>query len=242
MIQQNFIKLYEESFRTHWDLPAISDYQGPEYSYGDLSGRIARLHLLYKELGIKKGDKISLFGKNSANWAVAFMAAITYGAVAVPILSDFKPADATNIINHSDSVLLFVDKQLFAGLKEDELKALGGIFALDDFTLLSEKSTNKVKDTGEKLDELFAQKYPDGFTKEHLKFPDVDNKELIEINYTSGTTGFSKGVMLTANSLAGNIIFARWATELNQGEKMLAMLPMAHCYGGAFDMLFLLTT
>jgi len=238
MIQQNLIKLYEDSFRQNWDLPALTDYQGPDISYGELSTMIAKTHVLFKELGIRKGDKIALFGKNSAHWCVAFMATISYGAVAVPILADFKAADATNIINHSDSVFLYADRSFFEGLKEEDMKAVLGSFALEDFSLISKKPSKKIKDASEKLDALFAAKYPDGFQKDHLKFPEIDNSELVEINYTSGTTGFSKGVMLSANSLAGNMVFARASMELNPGEKMLGVLPLAHCYGCAFDFLF----
>ncbi len=241
MIQQNFIKLYEDSFRENWDLPALSDYQGPEITYGDLSERVANMHLLFRELGIKRSDKIALFGKNSANWCVAFMATITYGAVVVPILSDFKPEDATNIINHSDSMLLFADKSIFEGLKETDMEKLIGTVAIEDFTVISPKPKKKLKDAVDKMDELFKKQYPDGYSKDLLKFPEVDNSELVEINYTSGTTGFSKGVMLSANSLAGNMVFARNSIELNAGEKMLAVLPLAHCYGCAFDFLFPLT-
>ncbi len=241
MIQQNFIKLYEDNFKAYWDLPALSDYQGPEYSYGELAGKIAKSHLLFRELGIKKGDKIALFGKNSANWCITFMATITYGAVAVPILADFKAEDATNIINHSDAVLLYTDKQNYDMLDEKELKNIFGVISIDDFTIASAKPGKKLKDAMEKLDDIYVKQYPDGFSKEHLKFPEIDNSELVEINYTSGTTGFSKGVMLSANSLAGNMVFARGAIELNPGEKMLAVLPLAHCYGCAFDFLFPLT-
>jgi long-chain acyl-CoA synthetase len=241
MIEQNLMKLYESSFKDNWDLPALSNYQGTEYSYGDLSSMIAKTHILFKELGIEKGDKISLFGKNSANWCVTFMATITYGAIAVPILPDFKPGDATNIINHSDSVLLFADNQLFDELDESKFEHVKSVFSLDDFTVSSKKPSKAVQEISDTLDKKFEEKYPGGFTREHLKFPEIDNKELIEINYTSGTTGFSKGVMLSANSLAGNIVFARKSIELNPGEKMLAVLPLAHCYGCAFDFLFPLT-
>jgi len=241
MIEQNYIKLYEESFKAHWDLPALSDYQGPEITYGDLSGRIAKMHILFKSIDIQKGDKIALFGKNSANWCVAFMSAITYGAVAVPILSDFKPEEATNIINHSDSVFLFTDKSFFEGLKEGDFDKVKGVIAIEDFSLASVKPPKKLMDAFEGIDAQFEKQYPDGFSKAHLKFPDVDNSELVEINYTSGTTGFSKGVMLSANSLASNVMFARGAIELNPGEKMLGVLPLAHCYGCAFDFLFPIT-
>lgn len=241
MIEQNLMKLYESSFRENWDLPALSNYQGPEYTYGEVSSMIAKTHLLFRELGVKKGEKVSLFGKNSANWCVSFMATITYGAVAVPILPDFRPGDATNIINHSDSLLLFADNQLFDELDESKFEKVKSVFSLDDFTVSSKKPSKEVKAISDNLDKKFGEKYPDGFTKDHLKFPEIGNEELIEINYTSGTTGFSKGVMLSANSLAGNIVFARNSMELNPGEKMLAVLPLAHCYGCAFDFLFPLT-
>lgn len=241
MIQQNLIKLYEDSFKSYWDLPALSDYEGPEISYGQMAGHIARTHLMFRELGIQKGDKIAFFGKNSANWCIAFLGTLTYGAVTVPILSDFKPEEATNIINHSDSVLLYADKSYVDGLKESELKSLKGIIAIEDFSVLVSKKGEKLQEIYSKLDALFTEKYPNGFTRDDLRYPELSNSELVEINYTSGTTGFSKGVMLSANSLAGNIMFARGAIELNPGEKMLAVLPLAHCYGNAFDFLFPLT-
>lgn len=241
MIQENFIKLYEDSFKLNWDLPAISDYQGPEYTYAQMSEKIIKQHMLFEQAGIKRGDKIALFGKNSANWAVSFMAVMTYGAVAVPILSDFKPVDAMNIIDHSDSVVLFVDKQLFEGLDEKKMKGLVSVFLLDDFTIPEGSTPKKVREINDGIDEAFRAKYPSGFTADDLKFAEVDNSELVEINYTSGTTGFSKGVMLSANSLAANVTYAQRSIELNSGDKMLAVLPMAHCYGCAFDCLFPLT-
>jgi len=241
MIQENFIRLYEDSFKKNWDLPAISDYQGPEYTYGEMSKMIAQQHLFFEQIGIKKGDKIALFGKNSAHWAIGFMAVLTYGGVAVPILADFKPEEAMNIINHSDSVFLYVDRQLFDKLDEKKIDKLFSIYALDDFTITGKSTVKKIRDINGKLEESFAAKYPDGFTAEQLKFAEVDNKEIVEINYTSGTTGFSKGVMLSANSLAANVTYAQRSIELNSGDKMLAVLPMAHCYGCAFDCLFPLT-
>ena len=241
MIQENFIRLYEDSFKKNWDLPAISDYQGPEYTYGEMSKMIAQQHLFFEQIGIKKGDKIALFGKNSANWAVGFMAVMTYGGVAVPILADFKSEEAMNIINHSDSVFLYVDRQLFDGLDEKKMDKLFSVYSLDNFTITGKSTSKKIRDINGKLEEDFNAKYPDGFTAGQLKFAEVDNKEIVEINYTSGTTGFSKGVMLSANSLAANVTFAQRSIELNSGDKMLAVLPMAHCYGCAFDCLFPLT-
>ena len=239
MIQKNFIKLYEESFARNFDLPALSDYTSDiSYTYGEMAMQIARLHLLYEAAGVKKGDKIAVFGKNSSNWCVGFMSVITYGAVVVPVLADFKAADAHTIINHSDSVMLLVDVQTMKDLSEEEMKNVRDILSLDDFGILSSKPASAFKQAHEGLDGVFEKKYPGGFTKDHIKYAEVDNSQVVEINYTSGTTGFSKGVVLTANSLAGNIDFAMRSIELNPGEKMLALLPLAHCYGCAFDYLF----
>jgi long-chain acyl-CoA synthetase len=239
MIQLNFIKLYEESFTRNFELPALSDYTSDvSYTYGEMARQIARLHLLYESAGVKKGDKIALFGKNSSNWCVGFMSVITYGAVSVPVLADFKPADAHTIINHSDAILLLVDDQTMKELSESEMKKVKDILSLDDFSILSSKPSAAFKKAHEGLDELFEKRYSGGFGREHIKYPEVDNGEVVEINYTSGTTGFSKGVVLSANSLAGNVDFAMRSIELNAGEKMLALLPLAHCYGCAFDYLF----
>ena len=239
MIEQNFIKLYEESISKNFDLPALSDYTTDiSFTYGEMGAQVARLHLLYDAAGVKQGDKIAVFGKNSSNWCVSFLSVFTYGAVVVPILSDFKPADAHTIINHSDSIMLFADKQIMEGLSEAEMKNIKSIIALDDFSLICSTPPAVLKKAHGELDKLFEKKYPQGYTKEDIKFAEVDNSEVVEINYTSGTTGFSKGVMLSGNSLAGNVTFAMRSIELHPGEKMLALLPLAHCYGCAFDFLF----
>ena len=239
MIEKNFIKLYEESFAHNFDIPALSDYTSDvSYTYGEMARQIARLHLLYEVAGVKKGDKIAVFGKNSSNWCVGFMSIITYGGVAVPVLADFKPDDAHTIINHSDAVMLLVDTATMEELSETKMKAVKNILSLDDWGILSAKTEAAFKKAYESLDELFYKKYTKGFGPEQVKYAEVDNKDVVEINYTSGTTGFSKGVVLTANSLAGNVDFAMRSIELNPGEKMLALLPLAHCYGCAFDFLF----
>lgn len=238
MIQQNFNELYEKSFKENWELPALSDYKGISYTYGEVAKQVARLHLMYETMGIKRGDKIAVFGKNSANWCISFMSVFTYGAVVVPILSDFKPDDAHTIINHSDSVMLIADKQIMETLSETEMKSVKAILSIGDFDILSSKPTATFLKAYEGLDDLFHDKYDGVYKREDIKFAEVDNSEVVEINYTSGTTGFSKGVVLTANSLAGNIEFATKSIELNPGERMLALLPLAHCYGCAFDFLF----
>lgn len=239
MIEQNFLKLYEESISKNFDLTALSDYTSDiSYTYGEMGAQVARLHLLYEAAGVKRGDKIAVFGKNSSNWCVSFLSVFTYGAVVVPILSDFKPGDAHTIINHSESIMLFADKQIMESLSEAEMKNIQSIIALDDFSLICSKPPAALKKAHGELDKLFEKKYPKGYTREDVKFAEVDNSEVVEINYTSGTTGFSKGVMLSGNSLAGNVTFAMRSIELHPGEKMLALLPLAHCYGCAFDFLF----
>ncbi len=238
MIQQNLIKFYEKSFSENWDLPALSDYNGISYTYGEMARHIARLHLLFEGLGIKKGDKIAVFGKNSANWCICSMSVITYGAVAVPILADFRPSDAHTIINHSDSVMLLVDSQIMETLSEAELKSIRAILSVDTLGILSAKPSAAFKKRFGQLDELLREKCKGDFTRDHIQYAEVDNSEVVQINYTSGTTGFSKGVVLTANSLAGNVEFAIRSIELNPGEKMLSIIPLAHCYGFAFDFLF----
>jgi long-chain acyl-CoA synthetase len=239
MIQKNFIKLYEESFVKNFDIPALSDYTSDvSYTYGEMARQIARLHLIYEVSGVKKGDKVAVFGKNSSNWCVGFMSIITYGAVAVPVLADFKPDDAHTIINHSDAVMLLVDHATMQQLSELKMKEVKTILSLDDWGILSSTPDAALLKAQENLDELFYKKFTKGFGPEQVQYAEVDNSEVVEINYTSGTTGFSKGVVLTANSLAGNVDFAMRSIELNPGEKMLALLPLAHCYGCAFDFLF----
>jgi long-chain acyl-CoA synthetase len=193
---------------------------------------------MYETIGIKKGDKIAVFGKNSAHWCIAFTSVFTYGAVVVPILSDFKPDDAHTIINHSDAVMMIVDRQIMETLKEEEMKNVKAILSMEDFDILTSLPSATLKKACDLLDDLFEKKYGEVFHKEHIQYAEVSNEEVVEINYTSGTTGFSKGVVLSANSLAGNIDFAKRSIELNAGERMLAILPLAHCYGCAFDYLF----
>lgn len=241
MIQENFIELYEKSFTQNWALPALSDYKGVSYTYGEVAKQVARLHVLYDAMGIRKGDKIAVLGKNSSNWCIGFLSVMTYGAVVVPILSDFKPAEVHSIINHSDSVMLLVDRQIMGTLSQKEIKGVQVILSIEDFEIISSNTPAQYVQAAEEQDDLFERKFGEVFKKEHVKYAEIDNSEVVEINYTSGTTGFSKGVVLSANSLAGNVTFARRAIELNAGERMLALLPLAHSYGCAFDFLFPLT-
>lgn len=238
MIQQNFIKLYEESFKKNWELPALTDYnEANSYTYGQLAQEIAKLHLLFSELGIQKGEKISLVGKNHSSWSILFMATITYGAVIVPILQDFNPDSIGHIIRHSDSKLVFINHSVWQKLQQEQISV--PVFEIPGFTLLKgdEATTARIKFA----EEIFEQRYPDGFTKEDIKYAEVHNEEVICLNYTSGTTGFSKGVMITANNFAGNVTYADRLRLLFTGERTLAFLPMAHVYGCAFDFLYALS-
>lgn len=238
MIQQNFIKLYESSFREHWDLPAFSDYTDKTtYTYAQFAEEIAKLHLLFEEMKLEKGDKVALIGRNNIQWATVYMAAVTYGAVIVPILQDFTPNDIHHIVNHSDSVLLFTGDNIWDNLEEEEFENLRGIFSLTDYRVLNQHNASKATNAGKKAAEQFAKKYPQGFTKEDIRYAEVSNEEIALINYTSGTTGFSKGVMLTGNNLAGNVVFGINSRLHYKGSRCLSFLPLAHAYGCAFDYL-----
>ena len=239
MIEQNFIKLYEDSFKNNWELSALTDYKGGRsYSYGELSYEIAKLHLLFNDLEIQKGDKISLIGKNHSSWSILFMATITYGAIIVPILHEFNPESMEDIVQHSDSKLLFINKTIWESINKDKINI--PVFNIPDISLLKNNNVD-IELILTSLDGKFNQKYPDGFTKNDVRYIDLSNDEVVCINYTSGTTGFSKGVMITANNFAGNIIFAENLQLLFRGDRTLAFLPMAHVYGCAFDFLYALS-
>lgn len=240
MVQQNFIKIYEDSFNKHWDLPALSNYKDRKMlTYGQLAGEIARLHILYKELGIEKGDKIALIGKNHSAWSVVFLATFTYGAVIVPILHEFNPESMQHIIEHSESKCVFINDVIWDNLDKARIEI--PVFSLPAYDLL-QSGEERTKEIVNKLDAVFTQRYPNGFNKEDVVYPEVSNEEVICLNYTSGTTGFSKGVMLTANNFAGNITYAHTLGLLFPNERDLAFLPMAHAYGCAFDFLYALST
>lgn len=201
MIEQNFIKLYEENFQKNWELPALTDYKGDNsYTYGELAGEIAKLHLLFRELGIQKGDAIALIGRNHSSCAIVFLAAITYKAVIVPILHEFNPESMVNIIVHSDSKLLFVHEDQWKWIDADKVHV--PVIDIPTFSLLQWKDEETLL-AFDRWEQKFRETYPTGFTKEDIRYADVSNDEVVCLNYTSGTTGFSKGVMITANNFAG---------------------------------------
>ncbi len=243
----DLLKIYSTSFADNFSLPALTDYvTGKTISYGDMARRIARLHLFFELAGIRQGDKIALLGRNTPNWVIAFMATVTYGAVIVPVLNDFSPADAQNIINHSDAVMLFAADGLFKFLNFDELPALRAVVSLDSRTVVAERQPvatngNKAplshKSIVASLTRRFRKRYPDGFRADHISYPKLPGDSTAIINYTSGTTGFSKGVMLSLDNLRGNVVFGIRSNLHYQGSRALSFLPLAHAYGCAFDML-----
>lgn len=238
MIKENFIKIYEESFKENWALPALTDYgKSKTFTFGDVATEIARIHLLFHECQVRRGDKIALIGKDSSRWCIAYMAVVTYGAIIVPILQDFNPNDVHHIINHSESVFLFVSDRIWDSLEEDKIEEVRGVFSLSDYRCLHQRDGENIQKLMKSLDEKMTEKYPGGFTQEDIKYAELDNDKVVEINYTSGTTGFSKGVMLTGNNLAGNVTYARTLDLLFRGERELCFLPLAHAYSCAFNLL-----
>lgn len=234
---QNFIKLYEKSFAENWDLPALTDYGKETITYGEMAEQIAKIHMLFENLGIKQGDKIAICGKDSAKWVKVFMATITYGAIIVPILSDFNPVDVTHIVNHSEASLFFVSDSIWEHIEPDKLLNVKGVLSVDKEMPLYEVQEIELSRNLKLLKRRFNRKYPEGFKPKDVKYADRDNSEVIEINYTSGTTGFSKGVMLTGENLSGNVCFGIYAKLFEPGNHTLSFLPLAHAYGCAFDLL-----
>ena len=236
--EENLIKIYENSFRKNWDLEAVTDYgTSVTLTYGQMAERIACLHLLFERVGIQENDRIAVMGKNNSNWVTTYLATVTYGAVIVPILQDFKANDAIHIINHSESKLLFITDQIWENIDVEQVPDLQAVISLNTMDLIvaglpKTQAVDKLT-----IEELFAEKYPNGFTKDDVKYIERSNAELASINYTSGTTGFSKGVMTPMNALAGNIVFALTTKLVYQGCRHVAFLPLAHAYGCAFDFL-----
>lgn len=238
MVVENFIKIYERSFIENWDLPALTDYVSKRtLSYADMATTIAKIHTLFDSLGFRPGVKIALCGKDSINWVLVYMATVTYGGVIVPILSDFNPVDITHIVNHSEAELFLVSPHIWEQIEPDTLLNVKGVIAIDDMQVLHEASGSEVTHARRLLNRRFRRLYPEGYTSEDIRYPLRDNDEVVEINYTSGTTGFSKGVMLTGGNLAGNVCFGMDTMLHFRSSRALAFLPLAHAYGCAFDML-----
>lgn len=244
--QENLLAVYQQSFRHNWSLPALAEYGSNEVlNYGEFARRIARIHMFYSQIGVRPGDKVAVMGKNSVTWVIVYMATITYGATIVPILADFNPNDAMHIVNHSGSKVLFLSQSIWETFDFDELPGLMAVISLETRKVLAER-TEEGKESMERvirnLTRRFRSKYRDGFTPEDVVYPKVAKDDVAEINYTSGTTGFSKGVMLTFDNLLGNVMFGIRSRLHYEGSRALSFLPLAHAYGCAFDMLVPLAT
>ena len=239
-INENAIRLFEKSFIDNWELPALTDYgvSGSTLTYGGLAEAMAHVHIFYELCGIKPGDHIALVGKNTPAWVTVFMATITYGAVIVPILQDFNPADMQHIVNHSESVLLFTTRSLWDAIDFDQLPRVRAVLLTDEHhEVVAEKPSAGVSEAQHNAPATFAERYASGFYRNHIRYPDVPVNQMMVLNYTSGTTGFSKGVMLTSRNLAGNIVYAINSGLMYQQSRSLSFLPLAHAYGCMFDLL-----
>ncbi len=237
MIAQNFIKEYvEKSLKENWNNPAFSDYLGQTFTFSDVAKDIVRIQGILKTWDIKPGDKVALLGRNSSTWAITYLATISYGAVVVPILADFAPADIHHIVNHSDSTILFTSDQIWENIDDSSMPRLTAIFSLTRFDLLvsrDDEATAKWK-----ADVAAIAKKIENLTSNDINFEEISNEKLGVISYTSGTTGFSKGVMLPLNSLAANVLFGHNNIPLQAGDKIVSFLPLAHAYGCAFEFLW----
>ena len=229
----------EESIRNHWRMSSLSDYDNFTLQYSDVAEEIARLHILFRETGIKKGDMIALCGNNMSRWGVCFLATLTYGAVAVPILNDFHSEQIQQLVNHSDAKLLFVSEKIWKKLDAGQMPALDGIIQINDYALLS-CTNRKLEKAVANLNRLFCTQYPDSFSANDIKYHQDKPEELAVINYTSGTTNNPKGVMIPYRSLIGNMVCAHdlLTTNAKAGDSILSMLPMAHTFGMSFEFLY----
>ena len=235
--EKSFIALIEESIKKNWDLDALTDYKGATLQYKDVARKIEKIHIILEESGVQKGDKIAICGRNSSHWGVTFLAILTYGAVAVPILHEFKADNVHNIVNHSEAKLLFVGDMVWENLNENAMPNLEGIMLMNDFTILVSRS-EKLNYARAHLNEMFGKKFPRNFRREHISYHKDSPEELAVLNYTSGTTSYSKGVMLPYRAIWSNIRYALDVLPLKPGNRLVSMLPMAHMYGLAFEFIY----
>jgi len=241
-MERSLNKMLEESFRKNWDCAALSDFKGITLHYRDVARRIEKLHIIFNICGVEKGDRIAICSRNQANWGVVFLACLTYGAVPVPILHEFKPGNVHHIVNHSDSRVLFVGDMVWENLNGSEMPNLEAIIQLNDFSLLSSKR-EQITEARERLNEMFGKKYPKSFGPSDINYhKEESGEELAMINYTSGTSGFSKGVMIPYRALLSNVLFAQEVVpNIKNTSNIVSMLPTAHMYGMMFEFLFEMT-
>ena len=237
MLKRNFVQTVASGIRDNWFQDAYSDYQGDTYLYKDVAEKIMKFHMIFGNHKIGIGSKIAILGKNSRNWAVTYMAAILNGSIAIPILSDFHREDIQNILEHSESDVLFVTEEYFPGIDVSKLPALRAIFKLNDLSLLFSREPGLEEDVAG-IQKAFDLRFPRGLDPGDFKVPDISNSEIVTINYTSGTAGFSKGVVLNHNSFMANLQYAQENMPLESGNRIVSFLPLAHTYGCAFDFIF----
>lgn len=236
-LEQSFIALIEQSIKTNWYLNALTDYKGITLQYRDVARKIEKIHILLENAGIEKGDKIAICGRNSAHWTVTYLAVITYGAVVVPILHEFKADQVHNIVNHSEARLLFVGDQIWENLNEAAMPHLEGIIELKDFGVPVSRS-EKLAYAHDHLNEIFGHKFPCRFRPDDISYEKEKSEDLAIINYTSGTTGYSKGVMLPYRSILSNVLYCKEKIGLKAGDSVVSMLPLGHVFGMTFDFLY----
>ncbi len=237
MIKENLVAYFNAAIKENFEKPALSDYGGRTLTFKEIGETILKFHITFEKTGIKKGDKIALIGKNSANWGVAFLSVVTYGAIVVPILPDFLPKDVHYIVNHSESKVLFSTSSIWSRLDIEQMMDIQYVYGLEELMPLFSKIEH-LDEIIHSLNSSLKEKFPKGLTGENFQLPKVENSELAEISYTSGTTGYSKGVMLLHNNLAANVRFAQNHMPLKSGDKIVSFLPLAHSYGLAFEFLF----
>ena len=236
-LEQSFIALIEQSIKTNWYLNALTDYKGITLQYRDVARKIEKIHILLENAGIEKGDKIAICGRNSAHWTVTYLAVITYGAVVVPILHEFKADQVHNIVNHSEARLLFVGDQIWENLNEAAMPHLEGIIELKDFGVPVSRS-EKLAYARDHLNEIFGHKFPCRFRPDDISYEKEKSEDLAIINYTSGTTGYSKGVMLPYRSILSNVLYCKEKIGLKAGDSVVYMLPLGHVFGMTLDFLY----
>ena len=237
-MEQGFLQLIEDSIKKNWDLDALTDYNGATLQYKDVARKIEKVHIFLEEAGVKKGDKIAICGRNSSHWGVTYLAILTYGAIVVPILHEFKADNIHHMLNHSDARMLYVGDRVWEDLNEQEMPKLEGIMLMTDFSVLVARN-KKLLHAREHLNEIFGKKYPKNFRPEHVQYyKEQSPDELAMINYTSGTTSSSKGVMIPYRALWSNMAFAQSVLDLFPGDKVVSILPMAHTFGMSFEFLY----
>ena len=233
----HYLSRLEQAIRTNWDRPALANYRGESFTFGEFATQIERMHIFFEEIGLKKGDKVALCAKNSARWGITFFAANTYEAVLVPILADFHPDSVNSLVDHSESIVLLTDTDIWTKLDITKMPTVKAAISSSDFSILYAASES-IQAAHDKVDEIFNSKYPDGFKPEHISYPTDNEKDLAIINYTSGTTSAPKGVMLRYECLSENVAFGQKRLPSYPEDKIVSMLPMAHMYGMMFELIY----